>query len=553
MASEDNGIFGEEQSTGTVRERLSQYIASWPLFLVCIILSVGAGMLYSRYTVPKYMATTTFLIKGTQSGKPNSDDLIESALNGKGQVNLSNEMLQIRSVSLMARTVAKNGFNVSYFKKGRLLYTDIYKDAPFTFIAKQLTDSNSIYKIYINKVDMVGGAFLYGPEKKEKLYSFRWNQPFYIGGQYFILTPKRKIESKEGEYIAQWQPVASTASKLLGGLIVKPYDSKTSAIQLTLEIENLDKGQHVLNALFAEFNLSDIEDRNKLSESTVKFIDERLIAISRELKGVEGNLENYQGNNQLIDIKGQSTQSLANSDNVSKSIKDLAIQQGVVAMILNYFANPANSNKLVPSSLGLNDGTLTSLITQYNELQLKKEREAPLVAPNSTVMQDLETQLGNLKSSMLESLNNITKNLRFQESSLQQQNIQYRSYLSTIPHNERVLQEIKRKQSITEGLYLYLLQKREEAAISSTASNVAYYKQIDPASGYGPVEPNTRNNIMYAALLGLFLAFGWIYFRNLLNDNITSKEDIIKRTSLSVLGQISHISRRKKGYICIRP
>ena len=137
------------------------------------------------------------------------------------------------------------------------------------------------------------------------------------------------------------------------------------------------------------------------------------------------------------------------------------MQQGVTSMILNYFSNPGNNNKLVPSSLGLNDETLTSLITQYNEVQLKRERETPLVAPNSTVMQDLNAQIGSLKSSILESLNNINKNLRLQENNFRQQNTQYQNFLSSIPHNERVMQEIKRKQSITEGLYLYLLQKRE--------------------------------------------------------------------------------------------
>ena len=110
-----------------------------------------------------------------------------------------------------------------------------------------------------------------------------------------------------------------------------------------------------MNALFKEFNLMDIEERNKFSESTVRFIDERLLNISKELKGVEGNLENYQGNNRLIDIKGQSTLSLESSNDASKTIKNLSLQQGVTSMIQSYFSNPANSNKLVPSSLGLND------------------------------------------------------------------------------------------------------------------------------------------------------------------------------------------------------
>jgi capsular exopolysaccharide synthesis family protein len=165
------------------------------------------------------------------------------------------------------------------------------------------------------------------------------------------------------------------------------------------------------------------------------------------------------------------------------------------------------------------------------------------------VIQDLNTQISSLKSSIVENLNNIRKNLKLQENNLQQQNSKYNSFLSSLPHNERVLQEIKRKQTITEGLYLYLLQKREEAAISSTNSNTANYKQIDPAIGYGPVEPNKKMILLSTTLLGFLLAFGLIYFRDLLNDKIMSKDDIAKKLSAPVVGEISYLSKKKNQNI----
>ncbi|HKB44522.1 MAG TPA: polysaccharide biosynthesis tyrosine autokinase, partial [Chitinophagaceae bacterium] len=308
------------------------------------------------------------------------------------------------------------------------------------------------------------------------------------------------------------------------------------------------KGKDILNALFTEFNLSDIETRNKLSENTVRFIDERLTMISGELKGVEGNLENYRGNNQLLDVSGQSSMSLENSNTVTKTIKDINIQQDIIGMISGYFNNPAQG-KLVPSSLGLDDPTLAALIGKYNEVQLKKEREAPLVAPGSLVMEDLNTQSNSLKTSILESLNSISKNLKLQEGNLKVQNGQYHQFLASLPRNERVLQEIKRKQSITEGLYLYLLQKREEAAISSTSSSLSHYMQLDPANGYGPVEPNTKKILLYTALLGLFLSLGWIYLRSLLNDKISDPDDVAKNTAIPVIGEINHAANKKSRMV----
>lgn len=551
MVQQDNGIFPVEQNAVSVKEQLSKYFAKWPLFMASLLFCLGAGYFFTRYTVPKYIATNYILIKGTQSGgTTGTSDLIESALNGKREVNLNNEMMLMNASGLMERTVAKNGFNVTYYRKGRLINIDIYKDAPFTLAAVELTDSNTTYNLFLNSIDLNGGEIIYGPKKGEVACDFKWGRPFTISGQKFILNKEIPI-SKDGGFLVKWQPVKVAAAELKTNLIIKAFDSKTDVVEWSVKTENLQKGKDLLNALYSEFNASNIEDRNKFSARTVQFIDERLLNISRELKGVEGNLESYQGSNQLIDIKGQSTQSLEDANDMAKIIKDLSIQQSVVSMILNYFANPVNGTKLVPSSLGLNDPTLASLITQYNEVQLKREREAPSVANNSTVMQDLNAQVNSLKSSILESLSNIEKNLRLRQGDFQQQNSQYRSFLSAIPHNERVLLEIKRKQNITEGLYLYLLQKREEAAISGTSSNISHYTQVDPATGYGPVDPNKRNIMLYSGIFGLFLAFGGIYLRNMLNDKVSSREDITKRVNLPILGEISHISKKEKQAISV--
>ena len=543
--NKDKTVFEENHSSQTIKERLSIYLKYWPFFASCLAVCLGAGFLYILYTPSKYIATTSFLIKSAEFGGKNNDDLIESALNGKRQLNMNNEMLLISASSLMERTVANNNFNITYLKKGKLLNIDVYNDAPFTLSIKN-PDSSQTYNLYISDLTSSGGACFYGFEKKKNPTIFYWSRPFDINGKTFLLTPNHKTIDAGSDYITRWQPVKTAAAELSEGFTVKAFDAKTSVIEVTLKTKNMQRGKDVLNALFNEFNLSDIEERNRISDNTVSFIDERMVGISNELRGVEGNLENYQGKQQLVDIKSQSTQSLQNSSNVNKTIKDINIQLGIAGMITEYFANPANSSKLVPSSLGLNDATLSSLITQYNELQLKKERELPNSAPNGLIIQDLNTQISNLKSSIQESLSSITNNLKLQENSFQGQDRQYNNFLSSVPHNERVLQEIKRKQNITEGLYLYLLQKREEAAISRTAAVVANYKQIDPATGYGPVEPNARNIFMYALLLGVFLTIGWIYLRTALNDKIDTKEELLRRTSLPLIAEINKLPNRKK-------
>ena len=552
MPEKQNGFFVEETNSRTIKEKLSLYINNWPIFLVSLLICVGLALFYVRYTVPKFMATTSFLVKEMEEGSSSSKDIIELALNGKSEVNLNSEIMLVSSRNLMERTIAKNDFNISYYIKGRIHNIEIYKEVPFTLVLEKNDNCCFSYTVTIKDMDSSGGKFSFSNNKDEPFKSFQWGKPFMHNYQSFVLRLKRPIRPSDAIYIVRWEPVEKTAAHFLNNLAVRVFDSKTNAINISLRTENIELGKDVLDALFSEFNLMDIEERNRLSENTVQFIDERLLNISKELKGVEGTLESYQGSNRLVDIRGQSSISLESSDEVAKTIKDLSIQQGVASMILNYFSNPANNEKLVPSSLGLNDETLASLITKYNEVQLKREREAPVLAPNSTVMQDYNAQLENLKSSILESLNNLNKNLRLQENNFRAQNSQYQNFLSSIPHNERVLQEIKRKQSITEGLYLYLLQKREEAAISSTASSTPHYKQIDSAIGYGQVEPNSKNILIASTLLGIFIAAGFVFARSLFNDKINTRDDIFRFASLPLLGEISHLPKIRNQLVVRR-
>jgi len=539
--------FFEVTPTGekSMKDSLAKYLAYYPLVLLSLAVFIGAAYYYIHITPPKYQASTLLMVRN--AGRSSSDeDLVAKAMQGKQEVDMGNEILMLSSGRIMQRVVSKYGYNISYYIKGRVLTTEVYKGAPFQLIVKELKDSTSTVRFTLTNMNGKGGSLSYGKDKNSRSFQFNWNTPFTYKGNLYVLVPKQDLGfNADAEYIAQWRSVPAEAGNLSSKFLVESMDKRSNVLSLKLTTENIDRSADILNSICTEYNLSDIEERNKLSESTVRFIDDRLNVISGELKGVEGNLESYQGSRNLIDIKSQADQSFANANDISNSIKELNIKQGVVAMISGYFNNNSSSGKLVPSSMGLDDPTLAALIAQYNELQLKKDREAPLVGPNNLNIQDMNNQLVNLKNSILESLNGISRNLRLQENQLAGHNTQYRQFLSSLPHNERVMQEIKRKQSITEGLYLYLLQKREEAAISSTSASVSHYKQLDPAYGYGPVEPNKMNIYLCATLLGLFLPIGFVYLKDLFNSKIQGREEIVRQVAVPVIGDVVHAPKAK--------
>jgi capsular exopolysaccharide synthesis family protein len=553
MKVENQELFGEESGGLTIKDYLNKYFSYWPLFAVSLLICVGSGILYLKYTVPKYTSSTLILVKQQFSG--GSNDLVETAISGGASqrwIDIDNQMATMITTPMLERVVLKNTLNISYYYVGKVKKTDIYLDAPFRLIPGNVNESNSYFVGRLKSLSNEGGVLEYGEEKDLKQFNFKWNNTFKIKDQEFTLARKAGYNyNKIEQYEVIWQPAKSVASDIAGSLMISLLNKNTSILKLELVSTNIRYAQDVLNGVFTEFNQSDIEDRNVITQNSIRFIDDRLNMISRELSGVEGNLENYQGQNQLINVQTQSSQSFDNANTVSKDITNVNVQQGVVNMIRNYFNSPSAEGKLVPSTLGLDDPTLSSLITKYNELQIRKQKEAPSVAAGSTVMQELNDQLTDIRGSILESLQNLNKNLQFQQNSLEQQNSQYRQFLSSLPRKERAMQEIKRKQGVTEGLYLYLLQKREEAAISSTSASISNYKQIEPAKGYGPTEPLSRNIYMYTILLGLFIPVAIVYLKDLFNDKVITRSDILKKVPAPILGDINHMSSIQRQGIAI--
>lgn len=543
----------EAKNTVSMKELVIKYLSYWPLFILSLAVCLGGAFLYLRGATTKYAATAMLLVRPDSknaSMATYSSDPINDVLTGKRTGSLNNELQMIRSVDLLKRVVIKNEYNISYYIVGSFKNTDIYLNAPFRLILQNISDSSTGLSIVLKNITNTGVTMEYGPKDSLKTIKLSWNTPYLINGKQFVLAPRGKIVPGNGKFMAVWTPVEQTAGEILSKLTAKVFDPSTTILELDMIIENADRGKDILNSICKEYNMVDLEDKNTASRNALRFIEDRIDIVGTELSGVEQGLESYQGQNQLVNVETQSSQSFANTNQVSKELLDINIQQGVVKNLQNYFNNPSSLGKLVPTSLGINDLTLGNLISKYNELELEKQRQKPLLSNNSAVIKDLDNQINDVKGSVLENLQNITKNLSLQEKSLQQKNNQYKDFLTSLPRKERMMQEIKRKQSISEGLYLYLLQKREETSISAGSSNVSIYKQLGGAYAVGPVSPNKMNIALIALACGILLPLGLIKGGEQFNDKIMSRHDVTNRLHSPILGELTHIpKRRAKGIL----
>ncbi|MEI6946658.1 AAA family ATPase [Paraflavisolibacter sp. H34] len=543
MASEFQNML---QSKGVAKgksigEIVSRYWSHYPLFLAFLTVSFGIGFLYTRYAVPLYQANTTINVKGETTASKHSsaaaNDLINNAMNGgRAVINLDNELARLRSAKLMERVVRHSDQNISYFREGDVRKTDVYLNAPFRLLPRDIQDSSRSIGFTLTQPTSWGVTLHFDDDLEPGSTAVKWNTPFRVHSNTYMLVPLSPSWNDADQYSVEWSPVQDAVYALMPRVSVNVL-GKTTNIGLSISIENPLRGEDILDKMVTEFVGMNLEDQNRAAQGKIYFIEERLGKIASELKGVEKNLSSFQGNNLLVrgqdaGVEGEPIPA------ASKAVADLNAQMRILALLRQLLADPGAHNKVLPSTLGLNDAELAGLISKFNNLVLIRQRETPLLAPSSLVLKDLDTQIAAVKDNMLVNIKNLTSGMQIQLANHQSQGSQYKASVSVLPEKHRVLEEISREKSVKENLYMYLLQKREEAALSR--SSTSPYEQIDLASSIGPVSPNPVRVYQLAFLLGLVLPIGVIYFREVIAGKVSSPEEAQQMSGLPLAGEVGY-------------
>lgn len=534
----------------SLREIIFKYLAYLPLFLLSIAIFIGGAVIYIRYTIPKFKATANMLVKSNDENSisaSGSNDFINSALFGGKRANIDNELEKLRSNTFLERVVEQNHFNINYFNDGNIKKSNIYSKCPFNIVDWKISDSLAKYTFYIKFTNDKEGLV----SSKSKSFTANFSN-FQIDSIIILNGIQFKIKIKSNTrpllnqvYVVEWKPIRNAASEIHQQLTVASTSIKTTIIQFSILTENAEEGKDILNAMIREYSIMNIEDKNRVSRSTIDFITERLATVTRELREVTNGLQDFKQKNGILDIQKEFSFYFDNSYINIKAIDAIDVNIKILDLLDEYIKKGFRENKTVPvpSSLGIADLTLNALIAKYNDLQIKHERDSSQLLGNSQLIVDLNNQLMDLRGKISENIRLLHKNLELQKGELKKNSLEYQSKLTTIPQKDIQLQEIARQQNIKQSLYLFLLQKREETEISS-ASTVTDYQQIDLAEASAiPIEPKENNIKAIALLLGLIIPIIIIYITDLLNDKLTTRDDIVKKTNIPIVGEISHVDK----------
>ncbi|MDB5024592.1 MAG: wzc 1 [Mucilaginibacter sp.] len=514
-------------------EILITYLRNWRWYLLSIFICLGLAFGYLKLSTPLYKIRTDLLIKDDKENMGGQNDLLKSLDLFSSAKIIDNEVQILKSNTIIEKVIKDLNIQTQYFDTEGVKAKELYNNIPF-------------------EVDLISpSSIAFSTTLK---FQFNDNNQVSVNGRSFkldtilnteaglVLLKKKNTESKQyykKEIHVRFKDIDDLLLRYSLDLKIDPISKQGTVLIITLQDAIPKRGEDFLNTLINEYNHAAIEDKNKVTSTTLFFITDRIKKLSEELGSVEKNVEQYKSSNRITDISSQSQLFL-------ESVKDNDVELNKVQIQLNVLQNlekSLNSSQepiRIPSMMGIEDPTVLGQVSKLAEAELKKESLLQTTTESNPLVRSYTDQINLLKQSISSSVQNLKRGLQITQEHLQSQNSRFESTIQRVPSKERGLLDVMRQQEIKNGLFTYLLQKREETAMS-LASAVSDSRTIDYAkSSKYPVKPINWVIYLIFLLAALAIPTTIIYIRRLLNYKILRRADITKVTDAPILAEISH-------------
>ena len=554
----------EEKSSFDFATIYTALILNWKWFVLSLIICMGAAHIYLRYATPIYQSAAKLLIKddeGSRSSFKGGNSIMSATNLGiiSNSNGIDNEMEILKSRTLAQQTVHDLKLYVNYRHEGKLKDHILYGDQEVNIDMdlEHLKKLNAPMNLKITREGRnyhVTGSYnvpidnnSFNPEAVniDKTFSAL---PATIGTRVGVVrfTQNGNYMLRDGESLkATMIAPEIAAGKYVGNLNVTESSKTTTIVDLVLNDEIPQRAIDYLKQLAIVYNRQANEDKNEIAVRTEQFINQRLEKINAELGSTEGQLENYKKRNNMVELKTNATQAVANADQYAQKLSEANTQVALLDELTKYMNEPSNRHQPIPSNVGLSDASATSLINEYNKIALQRNQLLHSASENSPTVTPLTAQLDDLNSSIKRAMTQARAGLKIQRNSIAAQAGKYEGQINNTPEQERMLTQIGRQQEVKSGLYLMLLQKREENSIS-LAATADKGKLIDTPVFTGKVTPKNSIIMLIALILGLAIPAGILFLLEFFRYKIEGHNDVEKLTNLPIIADVAIASERAK-------
>ena len=522
-------LYESDTNTPNLKAVLMRYVRYWKWFVLSLILAGAGAYVYTQYQTPIYEVKTSLLIKDDKKGLSEDNILKEMDIFAPKKV-IENETEILKSYAMMDKVVGNLGLDVRYFRPTTTFNEEIYDQSPIRVLVEKATPELYETELSVTVAD--------SQTVRINDVSYPINQSIQTPYGQLRVFSRQPLEAHPEPLLVEVAPRQVVVDGFLENLTVEPSSKASTVLLMSLEDNVPRRGKAVLNKLIDEYNQAAVVDKNILAVNTLKFIEDRLRLIAGELTTVEKGVESYKSAQGITDLSSQAQVFLQTVKENDTQLNQANIQLGVIKDIERYVDSKTDGRGVAPATLGVSDPVLVGLIGKISELELQRDQLSRTTVPNNPILQSLESQIKATKTSLAENIQGIKQTLTSTQQKLRLTNRQLEGQIRTIPHKERALVNITRQQVIKNNLYTYLLEKREETALSY-ASAVADSRTIDPPrSGAKPIKPVKSTIYLLFGLLGLMLPVGAIAARDALNDRVSRRSDVEDASQIPILGEI---------------
>lgn len=539
-------------------EILFKYLAYWPWFVVSLVICMAGAQMYLRYSLPIYSSTAKILIKeqegySRKSITPTSDvmelaDMTFTSL-------FDNELEIIKSRSLIQQAVTDLGLYITHSGRRKFGYDpQYYKNSPVQVYmtpedANKLLGDVSLLMTYNGK-ELTANIGYISPSREYITLEKQFTElPAAVSTEVGVITftPSPNYKSQEPiELLVYISNPKSTASRYRGSLSVSPMSKSTTIANLTIRDAVPARASDLITQLVKVYNDDANNEKNEVAEKTADFIEDRIAIINSELGSTENELATFKQRSGLTDLASDAQLALQEKSRYDQQLAQNATQINLVQELQKYLIDESHANDIIPANIGLEDGHLMNLITQYNTLVLERKRLLRTSSDSNPAVINMNSSIEVMRSNVQTSIASVMRGLQITKNSLQREANKFRGRISDAPNQEKEFMTIQRQQEIKAALYILLLKKREENALTLAATASKGRIIEAPISG-GPISPQSRNILFAAFILGLGIPVGIIILKEMLKYKIENRMDVEKITQILIVGEIPSCNQSLKG------
>ena len=534
-----------------IQDLWSMFVPKWYWFAISLFITLTIAVLYLLSTPPIYTRTAAILVKDNSKSSSSTSAMNDFSDLGifKSNTNINNELLTLKSPTLMTEVVNRLGLNETFTVRKGLKNVDLYKVSPvtITFCDKIEVPLSFTIKFSSKEAFAISELEISGEDIGETL-SAQMGDSIQTSAGIMIVSPTQEFtDAFIGTSIRYVRgSMRAAVDTYSNALVAELGNEDATIINLSINDTSIRKAEDILNTLIEVYNENWIRDKNQIAVSTSQFISDRLGVIESELGHVDENISSYKSEHLLPDVQAASSLYMAQSAENNKELSTLNNQLST-AQYIRRELNTKQLDQTLPANSGIVSANIETQISEYNNLVLDRNRLIANSSEKNPLVKNMASSLQSMQRTIIQSVDNLIVSLNTQIRSLRRQEEATTNRLASNPNQAKYLLSVERQQKVKEELYLYLLQKREENELSQAFT--AYNTRLitAPRGSMFPTAPRKMNILLVAFAVGLLVPAVGIFMKENMNTKVRGRKDL-ENLSIPFIGEIPQYSGTKKKW-----